>query len=69
MESYTTLAMRSGDPKRIEVCMFGLRAANHVIVAMIDDAENVDMHMSRWSHNERNFAEWQFANYHPELVP
>ncbi len=48
---------------------FGERAASHQIAALIDQPDQYETHISKWARNERMFCEWQFAKYHPELVP
>lgn len=52
-----------------EATLFGRRQVNETIAAMWDDRENASTHFSRQSRIERQFQEWLFVLYHPELVP
>lgn len=52
-----------------EATLFGRRAVNETIAAIFEDRENASTHLARQSHIERQFCEWLFALYNPELVP
>lgn len=49
-----------------EAYLFGQRTANALISTGLGDDET---QKARWSKIERQFIEWSFAEYHPELVP
>ena len=55
--------------RKKEAELFGQRRANCFINAYIDQPENLHFHMRNWARVERQFNEWQFEKYRPELLP